>query len=82
MVAVLGALTVLFGFVLVLGLHVALRVVNSRLAVVNTLGTVFFLSVGTLICIYLIVINGGSFANQWLSFIAFIARQISLMPAR
>ena len=72
MVAVLGALVVLFAFVMTLGLHVALRVVNSRLAIANTLGTVFFLSVGTLICIYLIVINGGSFANQWLSFIAFL----------
>ena len=72
MLAVLGALAVLFTFVMVLGLHVALRVINSRLAIVNTLGTVFFLSVGTLICIYLIVINGGSFANQWMSFIAFL----------
>ncbi len=70
--AVCGTLAVLFGFVLVLGLHVSLRLVNSRLAIVNTLGTVFFLSVGTLICIYLIVINRGSFANQWLSFIAFL----------
>jgi ABC-type Na+ efflux pump permease subunit len=72
LVSVLVGLVVLFAFVMALGLHVALRVVNSRLAVVNTLGTVFFLSVGTLICIYLIVINGGSFANQWLSFIAFL----------
>ena len=71
--AVATAMVVLFAFVLVLGLHVALRLVNSRLAVVNTLGTVFFISVGTLICIYLIVINGGSFGSQWLSFIAFIA---------
>lgn len=73
MLAVLGGLVVLFVFVMVLGLHVSLRLVNSRLAIVQTLGTVFFLSVGTLICIYLIVINGGSFANQWLSFIAFLA---------
>ncbi|MFO0852560.1 MAG: ABC transporter permease subunit [Gemmataceae bacterium] len=72
LVAVLGAVAVLFGFVLVLGLHVSLRLTNSRLAIVNTLATVFFLSVGTLICIYLIVINQGSFANQWLSFIAFL----------
>ena len=71
--AVASALVVLFAFVLVLGLHVALRLVNSRLAVVNTLGTVFFISVGTLICIYLIVINGGSFGSQWLSFVAFLA---------
>jgi ABC-type transport system involved in multi-copper enzyme maturation permease subunit len=72
MLAVVGALVVLFAFVMVLGLHVSLRLTNSRLAIVNTLATVFFLSVGTLICIYLIVINGGSFANQWLSFIAFL----------
>ncbi len=70
--SVLVGMVVLFAFVMALGLHVSLRTVNSRLAIVNTLGTVFFLSVGTLICIYLIVINGGSFANQWLSFIAFL----------
>ncbi len=73
LLAIVGAVGVLFVFVSVLGLHVSLRVANSRLAVANTLGTVFFLSVGTLISIYLIVINGGSFANQWASFIAFLA---------
>ena len=72
LVAVLGAMAVLFGFAVVLGLHVSLRLTNSRLAIANTLGTVFFLSVGTLISIYLIVINGGSFGNQWLSFISFL----------
>ena len=72
LVAVLGALIVLFAFVTVLGIHVSLRIPSSRLAIANTLGTVFFLSVGTLISIYLIVINGGSFANQWVSFIAFL----------
>lgn len=72
LVAVAGALLVLFAFAITLGLHVSLRISNSRLAIANTLGTIFFLSVGTLICIYLIVINGGSFANQWLSFIAFL----------
>ena len=72
LVAVGGALMVLFGFAVTLGLHVSLRIVNSRLAIVHTLGTVFFLSVGTLISIYLIVINGGSFANQWVSFISFL----------
>jgi ABC-type Na+ efflux pump permease subunit len=72
LVAVVGALVVLFGFAVVLGLHVSLRNTNSRLAIANTLGTIFFLSVGTLICIYLIVVNGGSFANQWFSFISFL----------
>ncbi len=69
---VFGGMVLLFAFVMALGLHVALRLVNSRMAIVNTLGTVFFLSVGTLIAIYLIVINGGSFGNQWLSFIGFL----------
>ncbi len=72
LIAVVGALVVLFAFVIVLGIHVSLRIPNSRLAIANTLGTVFFLSVGTLISIYLIVINGGSFANQWMSFISFL----------
>ena len=72
MLTVLGGVLLLFAFVLALGLHVSLRIINSRLAIVNTLGTVFFLSVGTLIAIYLIIINGGSFANQWLSFVAFL----------
>jgi ABC-type Na+ efflux pump permease subunit len=72
MLTVLGGVILLFAFVLALGLHVSLRVINSRMSIINTLGTVFFLSVGTLIAIYLIVINGGSFANQWLSFLAFL----------
>jgi ABC-type Na+ efflux pump permease subunit len=72
MLTVLGGVLLLFAFVLALGLHVSLRVINSRMSIINTLGTVFFLSVGTLIAIYLIVINGGSFANQWLSFLAFL----------
>jgi ABC-type Na+ efflux pump permease subunit len=72
LIAVAGALVVLFGFAVALGLHVSLRIGQSRMAIAHTLGTVFFLSVGTLISIYLIVINGGSFANQWVSFISFL----------
>src|SRR5262249_44274632 len=45
---------------------------NSRVAIVNTLGTVFFLSAGTLISIYLILISG-DFEYQWASFILFMA---------
>jgi ABC-type transport system involved in multi-copper enzyme maturation permease subunit len=72
LVAVIGALVVLFGFAVTLGLHVSLRISQSRMAIAHTLGTVFFLSIGTLISIYLIVINGGSFANQWVSFVSFL----------
>jgi ABC-type transport system involved in multi-copper enzyme maturation permease subunit len=70
--AVVGGLVVLFAFVLILGIHVALRNVNSRQAVTNALGTVFFLSVGTMICIYLILINPGAFEYQFLSFSLFL----------
>jgi ABC-type Na+ efflux pump permease subunit len=73
LIAVSGALVLLFAFAIALGLHVSLRIVQSRMAIAHTLGTIFFLSVGTLIAIYLIVINGGSFTNQWVSFISFLA---------
>jgi ABC-type transport system involved in multi-copper enzyme maturation permease subunit len=73
LVCVLGVTLLLLAFAMVFGLHVALRTQNSRFAVINTLGTVFFLSVGTLICVYLILINGGRFEYQWTSFIFFIA---------
>ena len=72
LVAVTGALAVLIVFAVALGLHVSLRITQSRTAIAHTLGTIFFLSVGTLISIYLIVINGGSFANQWVSFVSFL----------
>ena len=71
---IIGTL-VLLAFTMMLGLHVALRNDKSRVAIVNTLATVFFLSVGTLICIYLILING-RFEYQWFSFIFFLAAGI------
>lgn len=72
LLCVLGAILVLVAFVMTLGLHVALRIENSRLSIVHTLGTVFFLCVGALVSIYLIVINPGSLGNQLLSFSGFI----------
>ncbi len=71
LLCVLGGSLVLLAFAMVLGVHVALRTQNSRLAIVNTLSTVFFLSVGTLICIALILING-RFEYQWGSFVFFV----------
>jgi ABC-type Na+ efflux pump permease subunit len=73
--AVIVGLLVLLAFVMVLGLHVALRIHNSRLAIINTLGTVFFLTIGTAVCISLILING-RFEYQWTSFVLFIAAAI------
>jgi ABC-type transport system involved in multi-copper enzyme maturation permease subunit len=71
LVCVLGAGVVLQGFAMVLGIHVALRTPNSRLAVINTLSTIFFLSVGTGVCIWLIV-NNRRFEYQWGSFVFFL----------
>ena len=62
---------VLLAFAMVLGIHVALRTPNSRVAIINTLSTIFFLSVGTLVCIALILING-RFEYQWGSFVFFL----------
>ncbi|HEV3204157.1 MAG TPA: ABC transporter permease [Gemmataceae bacterium] len=72
LICVLLGTLVVMAFTYVLGIHVALRNDNSRLAVINTLATVFFLSAGTLICIYLIRINT-RFEVQWVSFIFFLA---------
>jgi len=66
----LGAI-ILLAFAMVLGIHVALCNDSSRKAIINTLGTVFFLTVGTMVCMYLIRING-RFEYQWLSFAGFI----------
>jgi ABC-type transport system involved in multi-copper enzyme maturation permease subunit len=70
-VCVVGVAVVLLAFAMLLGIHVALRHQNSRVAVLNALSTIFFLSVGTLICIALIVING-QFEYQWTSFLFFL----------
>jgi hypothetical protein len=74
-ICVLGGWATLAAFVMVLGLHVALRNQNSGAAVVQTLGTVFFLSLGTLFCLALIVLSG-RFEYQWLSFVLFVAAGI------
>lgn len=70
-VSIALAWIILASFTVVFGIHVALRNEQSRVAILNTLGTMFFLSVGTLVCIYLILINR-RFEYQWLSFSGFI----------
>jgi hypothetical protein len=72
---IVGASLVLLIFAMVLGIHVALRTQNSRLAVIHTLSTVFFLSVGTLVCMAIILINR-RFEYQWGSFIFFLVAGI------
>lgn len=75
LVAVAGALVILLTFATMLGIHVALRTPTTRLAVANTLGTVFFLSLGTMVCVALILING-RFEYQWTSFVLFLTAGI------
>ncbi len=72
LVCVAAALLLLYAFVAVLGMHIALHTTRSGLAISTALGTVFFLSAGTLICVGLILINQDHFENQWTSFILFL----------
>lgn len=55
-----------------LGLHAAITYTNSRAAVANSLGTIFFLMVGILVCAFLIILSDREFGRQLLSFMIFI----------
>ena len=70
-VCLVGCGLVLLVFGSVLGIHVALRSPNSQSAIIRALSTVFFLTVGTMICIALILINR-QFEYQWGSFVFFL----------
>ena len=59
-------------FSAMLGLHAAITYTNSRTAVANSLGTIFFLMVGILICAFLILLSNSEFGRQLLSFLIFI----------
>jgi hypothetical protein len=59
-------------FSAMLGLHAAITYTNSRTAVAHSLGTIFFLMVGILICAFLIVLSDQEFGRQLLSFLIFI----------
>jgi ABC-type Na+ efflux pump permease subunit len=59
-------------FSAMLGLHAAITYTNSRTAVANSLGTIFFLLIGIGICAGLIVLSDRQFARQLLSFLIFI----------
>ncbi len=71
LLCVLATALVLLAFACVLGVHVALRHANSQTAIIHSLSTIFFLAVGTLVCIALIVINR-RFEYQWGSFLFFL----------
>lgn len=68
---VLGFL-LLAGFASMLGLHAGLSFDNSRAAIANSLGTMFFLFLGVFLCMLLIVEARSSFLLQLPSFMVFI----------
>jgi ABC-2 family transporter protein len=59
-------------FSAMLGLHSAISFTSSRTAIANSLGTIFFLMVGILLCAWLIIQSDGEFGRQLLSFMIFI----------
>ena len=71
LVALVVSMIVLLAFAIMLGVHVALRTSNSQVAILHSLSTIFFLTVGTLVCIALILINR-QFEYQWGSFLFFL----------
>ncbi|MFO0880820.1 MAG: ABC transporter permease subunit [Gemmataceae bacterium] len=71
MLCVILSSLVLLAFATILGIHVALRTPNSQVAIIHSLSTIFFLTVGTLVCIALILINR-RFEYQWGSFVFFL----------
>jgi ABC-type transport system involved in multi-copper enzyme maturation permease subunit len=63
---------VLVCFAAMLGLHSGLSFENSRSAIANSLGTMFFLFLGVFICMMLIIEARSSFLQQMTSFLVFI----------
>lgn len=70
------ALLVVFSSML--GLHVGLHNVSTKTAIALSLGTIFFLFVGTLVCIYLLLV-AGRIEAQFTSFLLFLALAIGGM---
>ncbi len=59
-------------FAIVLGIHCGMSYANSRSAIAVSLGTVFFLSLGVVACVFIMVSFSGSFQLQLAPFLAFI----------
>ncbi|MCS7015157.1 MAG: ABC transporter permease [Gemmatales bacterium] len=72
------AVAVLVLFASMLGLHVGLHNVSTKAAIAYSLGTIFFLFVGTLVCIYLLLV-AGRIEAQFTSFLLFLALGIGGM---
>jgi ABC-type transport system involved in multi-copper enzyme maturation permease subunit len=71
-VSILLGFSVLTLYVATLGLHSGLTYANSRSAVLVSLGTVFFLTVGVAVCMRIITAFSGNFEFQLVPFIAVV----------
>lgn len=69
---VLGGLAVMYLFVNMLGVHCGMTYANSRTAIGVSLGLVFFLFLGVVACMAIMILFSGSFQNQLAPFLAFI----------
>ncbi len=69
---VTGGLLVLNVFVAMLGVHCGMMYANSRTAIGVSLGTVFFLFLGIVTCILMMIFFAGSFQRQLMAFSAMI----------
>jgi len=69
---VLGGLAVMNVFVAMLGMHCGMIYANSKVAIGVSLGTVFFLFLGVVTCILMMISFSGSFQVQLAPFLAFI----------
>lgn len=72
------SVAILVVFSSMLGLHVGLHNVSTKTAIALSLGTIFFLFVGTLVCIYLLLV-AGRIEAQFTSFLLFLALAIGGM---
>ncbi len=68
----LGGLAVMIVFVAMLGVHCGMSYANSRTAIGVSLGVVFFLFLGVITCIAMMISFSGSFQTQLLPFLAFL----------
>lgn len=72
LIYLVGGLAVMFLFVAMLGLHCGMIYANSRHSISVSLGTVFFLFLGVITCVLLMVSFRSSFQVQLAPFLAFI----------
>ncbi|MFO0869084.1 MAG: ABC transporter permease subunit [Pirellulales bacterium] len=72
LVLLVGGLATMYVFVVMLGIHCGMIYANSRTAIGVSLGTVFFLCLGIVTCIVMMISFSGSFQTQHAQFLMVI----------